>query len=38
MILILFFGLRNKDKKDISSNFDSKADLYSLNNSILEII
>jgi peptidoglycan hydrolase CwlO-like protein len=27
-----------KDKKDISSNFDSKADLYSLNNSILEII
>lgn len=27
-----------KDKKDISSNFDSKADLYSLNNTILEII
>ena len=27
-----------RNKKDISSNFDSKADLYSLNNSILEII
>jgi len=27
-----------KDKKDISSNFDSKADLYLLNNTILEII
>ena len=27
-----------KDKKDISSNFESKKDLYILNNTILQII